>query len=127
AKILDRTNLGSSGYKTFAPARAGTARRAAPAESPALEPVLPSAPEPVEPRPTGLRRTAPRPVLETASRLLARASAGERREARLDWAALPAGRCVAVAAVSRGVGASTVLANAAALLAAEGERVTVAD
>lgn len=129
-RILDRVEIATDGYKSFAGSRAKNRstepRTDAAAKGSAEPPTTADDTEPVAE--TVARQADSSPFLATAARLLARAGAQDPAEIEpADWDALPIERSVAFAAVSGGVGSATLLANTAATLAASGERIAVAD
>lgn len=122
ATLLDRSGLTGAGYKSFAPAQAPPTPRsiAAPAALPAQRQAPPS--------PSQQSYAGAKPVLEAAGRLLSQAvEPGPSKRGAAAWQDLPSGHCLALTAVGGGVGASAILANAAAALARHGERVAIAD
>ncbi len=136
AALLDRSGLGTGTYKTFSEADAPRSERR-PAVRADEAPVSPAADErDLERVKTGVARadqrsrvtpTRPTPVMDTASRLLARAVEEDPTEpAAADWTTAPANHSLALSGVGGGSGVTTILANAAAALAARGERVVVA-
>ena len=137
ATLLDRSGLSPGGYRTFVaeesarPASAGRRQSGGPRLADASEASHADS-HPggtvAEARPAKQGRIADASVVAVAARLLSQATGkGIRNRAEPQWDALPLGHCLALTGVSGGAGATTILANAAAVLATYGERVLVAD
>ncbi len=130
ATLLDRSGIGiaAAGYKSFA---GGGGVRPKPKPARALEAIVAEPKPPATPsaQPESDRADAPSPVMRAAARLLSAAEGGQRSlpVVPAGWESLPWGRCLALTGVTGGVGATTILANAAAALAACSERVAAAD
>ena len=133
AALLDRERLPSESYKTFAPSKAPrneqpatVARR----EPERRAPEAPSAPLTPSDQPERLTDAPPvRPVvMEAAAKLLAQLGDEAAQErAAAAWSSLPSARAVAIAGVTGGAGATTLLASAASLLSRHGDRIVLAD
>lgn|GEM_PF-3821683 len=124
AALLDRSGLGATGYKSFA--GGGGSRPKASAAHGMDEAVAEAAPPP---HPETARPAQPPRVMRAAARLLANTAGKQQRDPgrAAGWEDAPWGHSLALTGVTGGVGATTILANAAAALAGCGERVAVAD
>ncbi len=132
ATLLDRSGLKAAGYQSFSGSANAREKAASSSSSDAVVAKPKAPPESPSVAPHRAETTRPAsgsPVMRAAARLLSQTGGGRARtgSAEVCWEDLPWGRSMTLTGVTGGVGATTVLANAAAALAACGERVAAAD